>query len=282
MLCLTRKAGEQILIGPDVIVKVLEVAAGRVRLGIQAPPARPYGAGKWPPRPRLRRWLLAQVAARARSPDRRHQPMHRWRRGQPVWLPASGLRCAVQSRRWDSNPLLPRYEGGARPVEHRRHQEQPVLVSSQLDRGSEPRSPPEGLARRRSRASGGTRTRTRPFTGGVLDRSSCTGKERWPAGVAPAHPRFTAGSRYRFGFGHSAPTWTRTRNSAFAGPRDVPFTIEATTSTPARSRTWTCSFGGSHDVRFTTRASKVPGVGVEPTPAGSESAVLPLDDPGAQ
>ena len=28
-----------------------------------------------------------------------------------------------KSRRWDSNPLGPRYEGGARPVEHRRHQE---------------------------------------------------------------------------------------------------------------------------------------------------------------
>ena len=51
-----------------------------------------------------------------------------------------------KSRRWDSNPLGPRYEGGARPVEHRRHEEQPVLVSSQLDRGSEPQSPPEGLA----------------------------------------------------------------------------------------------------------------------------------------
>jgi carbon storage regulator CsrA len=31
------KAGEQVVIGPDVIVKVLEVAAGRVRLGIEAP-----------------------------------------------------------------------------------------------------------------------------------------------------------------------------------------------------------------------------------------------------
>jgi len=62
---------------------------------------------------------------------------------------------------------------------------QPVLVSSQLDRGSEPRSPPEGLARRRSRASGGTRTRTRPFTGGVLVPSSCTGIG-WPAGVEPS------------------------------------------------------------------------------------------------
>ncbi len=29
----------------------------------------------------------------------------------------------IQSRRWDSNPLRPRYEGGARPVEHRRPME---------------------------------------------------------------------------------------------------------------------------------------------------------------
>src|SRR5262245_33657628 len=40
--------------------------------------------------------------------------------------------------------------------------EQPVLVSSQLDRSSEPRSPPEGLARSRSRASGGNRTSPPP------------------------------------------------------------------------------------------------------------------------
>src|SRR5207248_9542342 len=63
---------------------------------------------------------------------------------------------------------------------------QPVLVSSQLDRSSEPRSPPEGLARSRSRASGGTRTRTRPFTRGVLDPSSCTGvvlKGGWPVTI---------------------------------------------------------------------------------------------------
>src|SRR5262249_42156416 len=47
-----------------------------------------------------------------------------------------------KSRRWGSNPLGPRYKGGARPGEHRRHEEQPVLVSSQLGRGSEPRPPP--------------------------------------------------------------------------------------------------------------------------------------------
>src|SRR5205807_10449577 len=33
-------------------------------------------------------------------------------------------------------------------------------------------------------------------------------------------------------------------------------------------------------LRFTTRAKQAPGAGVKPTPAGSEPAVLPLDDPG--
>src|SRR5262249_16427300 len=50
-------------------------------------------------------------------------------------------------------------------------------------------------------------------------------------------------------------------------------------SSPARSRTWTCGFGNRHDLRFTTRAA-VPGAGVEPTSAVSETAILPLDDPG--
>lgn len=51
-------------------------------------------------------------------------------------------------------------------------------------------------------------------------------------------------------------------------------------STPARTRTWTSSFEASHDVLFTTRAVQVPGAGIEPAFAGSEAAVLPLDDPG--
>ena len=50
---------------------------------------------------------------------------------------------------------------------------------------------------------------------------------RWPVGFEPTHPRFTAGSRSRFGFGHNASTWNRTRNSDFADPCDVRFTIEA-------------------------------------------------------
>ncbi|MEW6542387.1 MAG: carbon storage regulator CsrA [Nitrospirota bacterium] len=38
MLVLTRKLGEGITIGSDIRVVVLEVKAGQVRLGIQAPP----------------------------------------------------------------------------------------------------------------------------------------------------------------------------------------------------------------------------------------------------
>jgi carbon storage regulator len=38
MLVLTRKMGEQIVIGPNVVVKVLAVEGNRVRLGVVAPP----------------------------------------------------------------------------------------------------------------------------------------------------------------------------------------------------------------------------------------------------
>ena len=37
MLVLSRRDGEQILVGDDVIIKVLSVAGGRVRVGIEAP-----------------------------------------------------------------------------------------------------------------------------------------------------------------------------------------------------------------------------------------------------
>jgi carbon storage regulator len=37
MLVLSRKDGEQILVGDDVIIKVLSIAGGRVRVGIEAP-----------------------------------------------------------------------------------------------------------------------------------------------------------------------------------------------------------------------------------------------------
>jgi carbon storage regulator len=41
MLVLSRRHGEQILVGDNVIIKVLGVAHGRVRVGIEAPPEVP-------------------------------------------------------------------------------------------------------------------------------------------------------------------------------------------------------------------------------------------------
>ena len=37
MLVLTRKAGEKIVIGENVVIEVLEIQGNRVRIGIQAP-----------------------------------------------------------------------------------------------------------------------------------------------------------------------------------------------------------------------------------------------------
>ena len=37
MLVLTRKVGEKILVGDDVVVSVVEVGRGSVRLGVEAP-----------------------------------------------------------------------------------------------------------------------------------------------------------------------------------------------------------------------------------------------------
>lgn len=37
MLVLSRRDGEQIVVGDDVIIKVLAIARGRVRVGIEAP-----------------------------------------------------------------------------------------------------------------------------------------------------------------------------------------------------------------------------------------------------
>jgi carbon storage regulator len=41
MLVLTRKVGERISIGPDVVVVVLEVRGQHVRVGVEAPPSVP-------------------------------------------------------------------------------------------------------------------------------------------------------------------------------------------------------------------------------------------------
>ena len=38
MLVLTRRPGENIRIGPDIVITVLKVAPGQVKIGIEAPP----------------------------------------------------------------------------------------------------------------------------------------------------------------------------------------------------------------------------------------------------
>jgi len=63
MLVLTRKLGERIVIGDDIVVTVVAIGPGRVRLGIEAPPTVPvlrdelqpnaHGAAPpraWPPK----------------------------------------------------------------------------------------------------------------------------------------------------------------------------------------------------------------------------------------
>lgn len=133
--------------------------------------------------------------------------------------------------------------------------EQPVLVSSQLDRGSKPQSPPEGLARRRSRASGGTRTRMRPFTGGVLVPSSCTGTRGWPAGVEPAQPGSQPGL---------AAAWS---SATVLQPGIEPGTR------PSQSRVMSLS---------PSKQRTVPRPGIEPGPAPSEGTLMSLSPPGQQ
>ncbi len=46
MLVLTRRAGQSIMIGHDVVITVLEIRGDQVRLGIQAPRARPDHPGR--------------------------------------------------------------------------------------------------------------------------------------------------------------------------------------------------------------------------------------------
>jgi hypothetical protein len=102
--------------------------------------------------------------------------------------PSGSTSSGNRSRRWDSNPLGPRYEGGARPVEHRRHLFRAASVGVEPTRPRFRAPVPSRGPGQKFRASGGTRTRTRPFTGGVLDQSSCTGVvgQGWIAGCDPA------------------------------------------------------------------------------------------------
>jgi carbon storage regulator len=46
MLVLTRKTGEEVVIGDDVVIKVLEVRGDKVRIGIDAPTKIPVHRGE--------------------------------------------------------------------------------------------------------------------------------------------------------------------------------------------------------------------------------------------
>jgi carbon storage regulator CsrA len=46
MISLTRRPGEEVVIGAGVVIKVLEVAPGRVRLGVDAPPGSSVRRGE--------------------------------------------------------------------------------------------------------------------------------------------------------------------------------------------------------------------------------------------
>ncbi len=41
MLVLSRKMGEQVFVGSDVVIKILQISGGRVRVGITAPRTTP-------------------------------------------------------------------------------------------------------------------------------------------------------------------------------------------------------------------------------------------------
>ena len=51
MLVLTRKIGERIFIGDDIILTVVDIERGRIRLGVEAPRQVPIYREETPPRP---------------------------------------------------------------------------------------------------------------------------------------------------------------------------------------------------------------------------------------
>ena len=130
--------------------------------------------------------------------------------------------------------------------------------SNLLEVGLQPTAWPSGpgVIVSLSRASGGSRTHSLRLTRAAPVLSGLAGMG-WPVGVEPTQSRFTAGSRYHFGFGHSVPGRSRTcMASAFAGRR-ASTTPQGQSSTPS-----------------------VPRPGVEPGPAPSEGAMMSVSPPG--
>ena len=72
MLVITRKLGERLLIGDDIVVTVLEVNGQRVRLGIDAPASVPLLRGELPepcPKRMVAHWI--SCIRREKGLDRR-------------------------------------------------------------------------------------------------------------------------------------------------------------------------------------------------------------------
>ena len=111
--------------------------------------------------------------------------------------------------------------------------QQPVLVSSQLDWGSEPQSPPEGLAKNSMQSQ---RWDSNPLTPLYKSGTRPVEHRRLSFRVAGGSRTHNVLAHNQFpdppGFGHSASIWIRTRNTAFGGPDDLRFTIEASLQYP--------------------------------------------------
>jgi carbon storage regulator len=69
MLVLSRRVGERVMIGETIVLTVVEVNRGRVRLGIEAPPAVPVWREELTSSP---------VVDTTKSPPRTTVPMLHW------------------------------------------------------------------------------------------------------------------------------------------------------------------------------------------------------------
>ncbi len=54
MLVLSRRDGQEIVLGEDIVIKVLSIDGGRVRIGIEAPQSVPVRRSELPAKPQPR------------------------------------------------------------------------------------------------------------------------------------------------------------------------------------------------------------------------------------
>src|SRR6516165_5419667 len=177
--------------------------------------------------------------------------------------PSGPTSLSNKGRRWDSNPLRPRYEGGARYVEHRR----PIRAASA---GVEP-TRPEFRAPVPSRGPGQKRMQSQR-------RDSNPHAPLYKRGARPVelHWRCLAGvdSRRRSG--------AATVTGSCAATTPYPPSVGLAASIPVRSRTSPSTFARSRAAGTLRGQRSVPRPGVEPGPAPSEGAMMSLSPPGQQ